>query len=96
MPRPKIKDLMFSKFDPDAEVFVLDAELAIARFSPTCLYCAHSTDAFGACDAFPNGDTPLEIWNGENPHTSPYSDEYGDDQGITFSPTGFGAEGRKS
>jgi hypothetical protein len=90
MPRPKIKDLMFPKFDPNAEVIELDREMSIKHFSPVCTFCVHARDAFGVCDAFPNGDTPLPIWNGENPRTQPNSDEFGDDGGITFAPIKFG------
>jgi hypothetical protein len=77
---------MFPKFDPDADVIELDQELSVARFSPTCLWCSHARGPFGVCDAFPDGDTPLVIWNGENKHTEPYRDEFGDDRGITFAP----------
>jgi hypothetical protein len=84
MTRPILKDLMFPKWDPDADEIVLDKELAVKHFSPVCTFCVHATDPFGTCAAFPDGRTPLVIWNGENPHTEPYKDEDGDDGGVQF------------
>ena len=59
-----------------------DSELTNEIYSPICTYCRHANvDNARVCAAFPNG-IPLEIWNGDNPHTSPYPG----DHGIRFEP----------
>ena len=48
-------------------------------YSPVCVFCVHlHDDKHRECDAF--DQIPLAIWNGDNPHTSPYPG----DRGIQF------------
>lgn len=49
----------------------------IKIYSPTCMSCKHLTSLENrTCKAFPK-EIPLEIWNGENGHKSPYSGDGG-------------------
>jgi len=61
------------------DVVVLDVEKWV--LSPVCRMCEHirtDGDAFRQCDAFPSQDgIPVEIWNGDNPHTSPFPGDGG-------------------
>ncbi len=59
-----------------------DSELLIPFVSDVCCRCIHWNLELGrGCDAFPtiNG-IPLEIWKGENDHTTPFPG----DNGIMF------------
>jgi len=50
--------------------------------SPVCQECRHRIGHdYLACAAFPSR-IPLEIWNGQRDHTTPYPD----DHGIRFEP----------
>ena len=54
-----------------------DRQFEIPSFSPVCTYCKHVV-TFRRCKAF--DEIPLDIWNGETPHTEPYPG----DGGIQF------------
>jgi hypothetical protein len=55
--------------------------------SPTCRTCRHrhwdvrNWRVHATCDAFPEG-IPIEIWNGQHPHRTPFTG----DHGIRFEP----------
>ena len=68
--------------DNTSDIITLDpdGEMPIIGY---CIFCSHLNREKGAlgervCDAFEN--IPVEIWKGENKHTSPYPG----DHGITF------------
>lgn len=50
-------------------------------YSPVCVLCAHHAGKYRRCAAFTD-EIPLEIWNGDNPHTAPYEG----DHGLRFQP----------
>lgn len=59
-----------------ADKFVLDDSRRFNLFSRVCCFCKHLNevsivDPTMTCKAFPQG-IPSEIWNGQNPHTTPY------------------------
>ncbi len=63
------------------------AEFQISGTSRVCTICANfdaSKPVARQCSAFPDG-IPLEIWTGENNHTSAYPG----DGGIRFQAIGF-------
>lgn len=67
-----------------ADKFILDGSRRLNLFSKVCCYCKHFqpesiTSPAMTCKAFSQG-IPMEIWDGRNPHTTPYSG----DQGIQF------------
>lgn len=58
--------------------FVMDDKSVMEdQFHYTCSYCKHYLSG-KKCKAFP--EIPAEIWEGDNPHTSPYPG----DNGIQF------------
>ena len=69
-------------FNPDGTV-TRDLDQANRRYSPVCLLCRHFDPAPWLknldlrCKAFPNEGIPLEIWNGDNPHTEPHKGDHG-------------------
>lgn len=56
-----------------------DSELGRMALSTVCVMCKHFIKGY-SCSAFES--IPLEIWNGTNDHTRPYSG----DNGIQFEP----------
>ena len=67
-----------------ADEFVLDKSKRLMLFSSVCSRCKHFDPSSIAkpnmtCKAFAKG-IPMEIWSGQNPHTSPYKG----DNGIQF------------
>lgn len=67
-----------------ADKFVLDDSRRLNLFSQVCCFCKHFNvdsiaDPAMTCKAFPKG-IPMEIWDGQNPHTAPYEG----DNGIQF------------
>lgn len=56
----------YMKLTPELEREI--AELDAPIFSPVCTFCIHKNGA-RKCEAFPVG-IPLEIWTGENNHTT--------------------------
>ena len=48
-------------------------------YSPVCTYCKHAA-GFRSCEAFGDGEIPLQIWNGAEDHTEPHPG----DNGIRF------------
>jgi hypothetical protein len=60
---------------------VIDAEFAVPEYSDVCSFCRHALPAKRRCTAF-KGEIPLEIWNGDNDHRSPFPG----DNGIQFEP----------
>lgn len=58
------------------ETITIDKEFEIPKYSPVCSFCIHLR-GFGRdrkCEAFPKG-IPLDIWNGDNPHTEKHPDQ---------------------
>jgi hypothetical protein len=54
-----------------------DSEIYETFFSPVCDLCTRlNLLAKRQCAAFPQG-IPLEIWNGDNPHTEAYPGDHG-------------------
>lgn len=57
----------------------LDKSLTVPNYSAVCMLCKHYRPEQGrACAAFPKADgIPLEIWTGENKHTTPVAGDHG-------------------
>lgn len=71
---------------PEQPDFVLDESRSLILFSGVCTFCKHFDPSSIArpamtCTAFPDG-IPMEIWQGDNPHTQPFPG----DNGIQFTP----------
>ena len=59
------------------EIMLDDRELEIPVYSPVCTFGLHvSIEPRRTCTTFPEG-VPLEIWIGDNNHTSPFPDDHG-------------------
>ncbi len=59
----------------------IDADLAVPEYSDVCSYCRHALPEKRRCTAFTDL-IPLEIWNGDNNHRTPFPG----DHGIQFEP----------
>ena len=63
--------------EQNGEVTLDDRELDIPVYSPVCTFCQHvRLEPRRTCAAFPDG-IPLEIWMGDNKHTSAVRGDHG-------------------
>jgi hypothetical protein len=77
--------------DIDPRVTIDDSDRYYVADSPVCQSCRHRIGrGYLACAAFPRR-IPLEIWNGEYDHNSPYPG----DRGIRFEPVTEADRARK-
>lgn len=55
-----------------------DAEQDVPALSPICTFCARLNVAQRRrCTAFGTAEIPLEIWEGQNDHRTPYAGDHG-------------------
>jgi hypothetical protein len=68
-----------------------ESELDIPVISPVCVLCQRLDPArVRRCAAFGAAEIPLEIWDGQNNHRTPYPG----DNGLQFIAWVAGSEGR--
>ena len=66
--------------EPNGDYLLDDSDAWIPVYGPVCTFCRHQhSDPSRTCEALPEG-IPLEMWMGDNQHTSPFLG----DIGITF------------